>query len=74
MPPKKWREDREIRERRTLKVSGAGNGLYLYLPHDLCEVYGINGGDMVKAELLVLLKPDYQEEGGDKKKKEGLHE
>lgn len=65
--PKKWRVIREIKERRTLNVSGHGRGLYLYLPKDLCEVYEINGGDRVKAQLLELFKPAWGAEGEEEK-------
>jgi len=59
---KKWKVDREIKERRTLNVSSHGRGLYLYLPKDLCEVYGICGGDRIKTQLLELFKRDWAEE------------
>lgn len=59
---KLWKVVREIKERRTLNVSSHGKGLYLYLPKDLCEIYGINGGDRVKVQLLELFKCDWAEE------------
>jgi len=69
---KKWKVVREIKERRTLNVSSHGRGLYLYLPKDLCEVYDINGGDRVKAQLLELFKRDYEaEEKGKEQPKRG---
>jgi len=68
---KKWKVEREIKERRTLNVSSHGRGLYLYLPKDLCEVYGVNGGDRIKAQLLELFKRDWaEEEKGDASKEE----
>jgi len=64
---KKWKVVREIKERRTLNVSSHGRGFYLYLPKDLCEVYGIIGGDRIKAQLLELFKRDYDAEEGREK-------
>jgi len=69
---KKWKVVREIKERRTLNVSTHGRGLYLYLPKDLCEIYGIIGGDRVKVQLLDLFRVDYEgEEKGEEQHKRG---
>jgi len=47
-----WQKKRDIGELRTLRVSAAGRGLYLYLPKDLCEQYGLVAGNRVKVKLI----------------------
>ena len=63
-----WKPVKEIQETRTLNVAGAGGGLYLHLPKDLCELYGINGGDTIKVQLRSLYKRDYEAERGEETK------
>ena len=63
---KQWKSTQIIDERRTLNVSSHGKGLYLYLPKDLCEVYGINTGDRVKVQLLDLFKRERPKEETEK--------
>ena len=60
---KKWKHVREVKETRTLKVSGIGNGLYLFLPKRFCETYSINGGDQLKVKIMDLFKRDHEGEG-----------
>lgn len=46
-----WEKIGILRETQTLPVSARGAGLCLYLPKDLCEVYGLISGDMLKIEM-----------------------
>lgn len=66
---KKWKRVGEIKENRTLRVSGSGAGLYLFLPKKLCETYDIISGDQIKVKLGVHFKRDYDRE----EKGEGRH-
>lgn len=45
------REIRKIREDRVLKVAGRGGALYLYLPKDFVELYGVIAGDRIEVKL-----------------------
>jgi hypothetical protein len=64
---KKYKPMVEIMETRTLNVAGAGGGLYLYLPKEFCELYGIIGGDVIKVQLRGLFKRDYAAEQDEEK-------
>lgn len=46
-----WERIGVLKETQTLPVSARGAGLCLYLPKDLCEVYGLIAGDRLKVEL-----------------------
>jgi len=46
-----WRLLNDIKETVTLSVSARGNGLAIYLPKDLCDVYGLIAGDRIKISL-----------------------
>jgi hypothetical protein len=35
-----------------LRTSARGDGLYLYVPQDICTVYGIMAGDRIKTRLV----------------------
>jgi hypothetical protein len=59
---KKWKYVRDVGEKLTLNVSGAGSGLYLHLPKDLCNTYGIIAGDRMKVTLTDLFKRYYKTE------------
>lgn len=52
----------EIKETRSLRVSARGDGLCLYLPKGLCEVYDIISGDKIKAHLTDHYRPKKKEE------------
>ena len=52
-----FEEIRKINETRTLTVYYMGSGLALYLSKDLKDLYGIQGGDRVKAKLLEIYRP-----------------
>jgi hypothetical protein len=61
MPPKRkatlrrlsdWERIDVLKEDQTLPVSSRGSGLCLYLPKDICEVYGLISGDMLKIRML----------------------
>jgi hypothetical protein len=47
-----WEKVDVLKEVQTLPVSARGAGLCLYLPKDLCEVYGLIAGDMLKVQML----------------------
>jgi hypothetical protein len=47
-----WEKIDVLKETQTLPVSARGAGLCLYLSKDLCEVYGLIAGDMLKVEML----------------------
>jgi len=47
----------KIGETRTLKVAARGAGLYLYLPKDLREVYGVMAGDRIEVKLGRIYRP-----------------
>jgi hypothetical protein len=47
-----WERINVLKETETLPVSARGAGLCLYLGKDLCEVYGLLAGDMLKVEML----------------------
>lgn len=46
-----WEKIDVLKETQTLPVSARGAGLCLYLSKDLCEVYGLIAGDMLKVEM-----------------------
>lgn len=46
-----WEIVDKIDEKLTLQVSARGDGLCLYLPKDLCDVYRLIAGDRVKVGL-----------------------
>ena len=46
-----WEIIGKIYEITTLPVSARGDGLCLYLPKDLCNLYGLIAGDRVKVTL-----------------------
>jgi hypothetical protein len=47
-----WERIDVLKEDQTLPVSSRGSGLCLYLPKDICEVYGLISGDMLKIRML----------------------
>jgi len=47
-----WERIDVLKEDQTLPVSSRGSGLCLYLPKDICEVYGLIAGDMLKIRML----------------------
>lgn len=47
-----WDRIDVLKEDQTLPVSSRGAGLCLYLPKDICEVYGLIAGDMLKIRML----------------------
>jgi hypothetical protein len=47
-----WERLNVVKETHTLHVSARGIGLCLYLPKDLCELYGLIAGDALKIEML----------------------
>ena len=53
----------EVKETRTLNISQRGNGLYLFLPKGLVEVYGLRTGDRIKAKLMDLYRPKKDVQG-----------
>ena len=54
---------KEFKEKQVLKitviarVSAHGEGLYLYIPKDVVEAYGIIAGDKVEVQFLKHFKP-----------------
>jgi len=44
-----------------LRVSGAGGGLYLYLPKDLARTFGILAGDRLKVHIQNHYRPKTEE-------------
>jgi len=49
--PEEFEEIGEISLLTLLRVSAQGAGLYLYIPKDLVDVYGIMAGDRIEAKL-----------------------
>jgi len=53
----------QFKEKQTLKVtvvsrvSAHGDGLYLYIPKDVIDVYGIAAGDKIEVQFLRQFKP-----------------
>jgi hypothetical protein len=47
-----WEKIDVLKEVHTLSVSARGAGLCLYLPKDICDVYGLIAGDMLKIQML----------------------
>jgi hypothetical protein len=45
-----------------LRVSAHGDGLYLFIPRDIVDVYGIVSGDRVKVKLLNLYRLEKEAE------------
>ena len=54
---KEFQQIGDIGETRALSVVTKGNGLALYLPRVLVEIYGLRPGDQVKASLLDHYRP-----------------
>ena len=46
-----WEEIGDLKETLTLSVSARGNGVCVYLPKDIMDVYGLLSGDMLKVSL-----------------------
>jgi len=46
-----WEEIGDLKETVTLSVSTRGNGVCVYLPKDITDVYGVLSGDMLKVSL-----------------------
>jgi len=42
----------QIKETRTFKVCGAGDGYIIYLPKTLCRIHDIMTGDRIRVTLL----------------------
>lgn len=49
------------------RVSAHGDGLYLYIPKDVREAYGILAGHKIEVQLLKHFRPETFEEGGEKR-------
>jgi len=47
-----WENIDKLKEVQTLPVSARGAGLCLYLPKDICDVYGLIAGDMLTVRML----------------------
>lgn len=47
-----WENIGKLKEVHTLPVSARGAGLCLYLPKDICDVYGLISGDMLTVKML----------------------
>jgi len=58
----KFRLVGKIDETHSLRVSARGEGLCLYLPKSLVELYGLLSGDKVKAQLKEHFRPAKKEE------------
>lgn len=52
----------KIGETRTLRCAQRGKGLYLYLPKDLVEIYGLMGRDRIEAKLGNIYRERKEEE------------
>jgi len=46
-----WELVGNVKETITLSISTRGDGLCIYLTKDLCDVYGLKAGDMIKITL-----------------------
>jgi len=47
-----WERIDVLKEVQTLPVSSRGEGLCLYLPKDICELYGLIAGDRLTVKML----------------------
>jgi hypothetical protein len=47
-----WERIDVLKEVQTLPVSSRGSGLCLYLPKDICQVYGLIAGDRLTVKML----------------------
>jgi hypothetical protein len=57
-----WEVLGKVNELITLPVSARGDGLCLYLPKDLCRVYGLIAGDRLKVHLQLHFRKRRSEE------------
>jgi len=48
-----------------MRVSQHGDGLYLYIPRDITDVYGIIAGDKLEVQLQKLFKPETEIKEGE---------
>jgi len=60
-------EAKKIGQEDLLRVSQHGDGLYLFLPRDLTDVYDISSGDRLKVRLITRFRLKEEEEGMIKK-------
>jgi hypothetical protein len=57
-----WERIDVLKEVHTLPVSARGDGLCLYLSKNLCAVYGLIAGDMLKVQMLDHFRKRREEE------------
>lgn len=57
-----WNVVGKVNELITLPVSARGDGLCLYLPKDLCNLYGLVAGDRLKVHLLEHFRKERSDE------------
>ncbi len=53
---KEWKQAREIKETLSLRVTTTGGRPALFIPKNVCDLYDIRAGDMVKVQLRALFK------------------